>query len=83
MSLFTARTFGDRDDVLQLQVLDWEVDDGRVLLREVAVVNEALHMQHQVLRQLGDAVLPPAQLYVIVHSLPIKLLQELVDRHLQ
>lgn len=83
MSLFTARTFGDRDDVLQLQVLDWEVDDGRVLLREVAVVYEALHMQHQVLRQLCNAVLPPAQLYVIVDSLPIKLLQELVDRHLQ
>lgn len=75
-------TCGRGYDVPQLQVLDREVDDGGVLLGEVAVVDEALDVEHQKVRQLGQAVPPPAKLDVVVHPLAIELAQELVDGYL-
>ena len=82
ISPLTVPTFWNRDDVLQLQILDWEIHDGGVLLSEVAVVDEALDMQDQVLRQLCDAVSSSALFNVIMHPLPIKFFQELIYWHL-
>lgn len=73
----------DGDDVSQLQVPDWEVDDGRVLLPEEVVLGEALHVQHQVVGQPRQPIPPPARLYVIVDAHAVKLAQQLKDGHLR
>ncbi len=76
-------TFGDWDNVSKLQISDWEVDDGGVLLPEEVVLGEALHVQHQVGGQPRQPVPPPPGLYVIVYAPAVKLPQQLKDGHLR
>ena len=40
----TVLTLRDRDATLKLQILDWEIYNGGILLCEVAIVDESLHM---------------------------------------
>lgn len=67
------------NDVPQLQILHRKVYNSGVLLCEVAIVDEALDMENQVLWQLGNTILTPTQFDVIVHPFPVKLLQQLID----
>lgn len=78
-----ARTLRNGDDVSELQISDGEVDDGGVLLPEEVVLGEALEVQHQVGRQARQPIPAPAVLDIVVHSAPVKLVQQLKDGNLR
>lgn len=67
------------DDVMQLQVLDWEVYDGGVLVDEEVVLGEALEVHAEVQRQAGDPEAPSACLDVVHDSLTVVLVQDVED----
>lgn len=71
------------DDVSQLQVPDWEVDDGGILLPEEVVLGDALHVEDQIGGQLCQREPPPAHLDVVVRALAVKLVEQLKYGHLQ
>ena len=57
-----------------LQLLEWEIDDRRILFNEEVVVCESLHMQDQKLRERLDVVL-----FALRHLVPIEFLENLVN----
>jgi hypothetical protein len=44
--IWVKRTSRHRHDVPKLQILDWEVDNGRVLLHKEIVLCEPPHVEH-------------------------------------
>mmetsp|Transcript_2777 Transcript_2777/g.4677 ORF Transcript_2777/g.4677 Transcript_2777/m.4677 type:complete len:312 (+) Transcript_2777:303-1238(+) len=74
---------GARDDVSELEILDGEVDNGRVLLHEEVVLREPLRVQNQVPGQFGELEAPAAQLDVVHDHDVVELLQDLVELHLR
>mmetsp|Transcript_4482 Transcript_4482/g.9642 ORF Transcript_4482/g.9642 Transcript_4482/m.9642 type:complete len:250 (+) Transcript_4482:1074-1823(+) len=70
-------------DVPQLQVLDREVDDGRVLLHEEVVLGEALHVQAQVSGQSRDLEAAAPRPDVIAHTHAVKLAHDVEDGDLR
>ena len=57
-----------------LQLLEWEIDDRRILFNEEVVVCESLHMQDQKLRKRLDVIL-----LALRHLVPIEFLENLVN----
>ena len=75
-------TVRDWDYIPKLQIFDGEVDNGGVLLHKEVVLGEALDVQNQVGRQLGEAESSPACLDVVAGLLVVELPQQVKDGHL-